>query len=92
MKRINIKNLSTIPASILNSLYRDKEVIYNGSAHSLRPFKGHIINIAYYSNMEPIPYAEIQLKVWNNKTVTKILPLSEVVLVASNKSKKSIAA
>jgi len=91
----NTKNLS-LSASILNSLYLGKTLIYNGSAHSLRPYKGNIINIAYYSNLEPIPYAEVRLKIWNNKTVTKILPLSDVVLIASSKtksnSKKSIAA
>ena len=85
----NIKNL-THSASKLNILYLDKEIVYTGTNHSLRPYRGEIINIAYYSDLEPIPYAEIKLKIWNSRTVTKILPLSDVVLVSSlKKTKKS---
>ena len=89
----NMKNL-THSASKLNILYLGKEIVYTGLDHTLRPYRGEIINIAYYSNLNPVPYAEIKLKIWNNKTVYKILPLSEVVLIASrkSKSKKSIAA
>ena len=89
----NMKNL-THSASKLNILYLGKEIVYTGEIHTLRPYRGEIINIAYYSNLNPVPYAEIKLKIWNNKTVYKILPLSEVVLIASrkSKSKKSIAA
>ena len=85
----NIKNL-THSASMLNSLYLGKEIVYTGEGHSLKPYRGEIINIAYYSNLEPVPYAEIKLKIWNNRTVTKIMKLSDVVLVSSiKKSKKS---
>ena len=85
----NIKNLS-FSASKLNSLYLGKEIVYTGANHSLKPYRGKIINIAYYSDLDPIPYAEIKLKIWNNKTVTKIFPLSEIVLVSSlKKTKKS---
>jgi len=86
----NIKNLS-FPASKLNILYLGKEIVYTGTGHSLRPYRGEIINIAYYSDLEPIPYAEIKLKIWNSRTVTKILPLSDVVLVSSDKVKKAKA-
>jgi len=85
----NIKNL-THSASMLNSLYLGKEIVYTGTRHSLRPYRGDIINIAYYSDLDPVPYAEIKLRIWNSRTVTKILPLSEVVLVTSlKKAKKS---
>ena len=84
----NIKNLP-LPASILNSLYLGKEIVYTGTGHSLRPYRGEIINIAYYSDLDPIPYAEIKLKIWNSRTVTKILPLSDVVLVSSLKKTKT---
>ena len=85
------KKLLKIPVSHLNELYLGKEMIYNGEHGTLRPFKGHIIHIAYLGGLEPVPYAEVRLKIWNNRTVTKILPLSDVVLIASN-SNKSIAA
>jgi len=85
----NIKNL-THSASILNSLYLGKEVVYTGTGHSLKPYRGEIINIAYYSDLDPIPYAEIKLKLWNSRTVNKILPLSDIILVSSlKKAKKS---
>ena len=85
----NIKNL-THSASKLNILYLGKEIVYTGENHSLNPYRGEIINIAYYSDLDPVPYAEIKLRIWNNKTVTKILPLSEIVLVSSlKKTKKS---
>jgi len=84
----NIKNLIH-SASILNSLYLGKEIVYTGAGHSLRPYRGEIINIAYYSDLDPVPYAEIKLKLWNNRTATKILPLSDVVLVSSDKVKKA---
>ena len=86
----NIKNL-THSASILNSLYLGKEIAYTGTGHSLRPYRGEIINIAYYSDLEPVPYAEIKLKLWNNRTVTKIMKLSDVVLISSDKVKKAKA-
>jgi len=86
----NIKNLSH-SASILNSLYLGKEIVYTGTGHSLRPYRGEIINIAYYSDLEPVPYAEIKLKLWNNRTVTKIMKLSDVVLISSDKIKKAKA-
>ena len=86
----NIKNLSH-SASILNSLYLGKEIVYTGTGHSLRPYRGEIINIAYYSDLEPVPYAEIKLKLWNNRTVTKIMKLSDVVLISSDKVKKAKA-
>ena len=76
----NSQNLS-LNASILNSLYLGKKMVY-------RFFKGEIINIAYYSDLESVPYAEIKLKIWNNRTVTKIMKLSDVVIVASGKVKK----
>jgi len=84
----NIKNLIH-SASILNSLYLGKEIVYTGTGHSLRPYRGEIINIAYYSDLESVPYAEIKLKLWNNRTVNKILPLSEIVLVSSLKKTKT---
>jgi len=85
----NIKNLP-LPASKLNILYLGKEIVYTGTGHSLRPYRGEIINIAYYSDLEPVPYAEIKLRIWNSRTVTKILPLSDIVLVSSlKKAKKS---
>ena len=86
----NIKNL-THSASILNSLYLGKEIVYTGTGHSLRPYRGEIINIAYYSDLESVPYAEIKLKIWNNRTVTKIMKLSDVVLISSDKVKKAKA-
>jgi len=86
----NIKNL-THSASKLNILYLGKEIVYIGEGHSLKPYRGEIINIAYYSDLDPVPYAEIKLKIWNNRTVTKILPLAEVVLVSSDKVKKAKA-
>ena len=84
----NIKNL-THSASILNSLYLGKEIVYTGTSNTLRPYRGEIINIAYYSDLDPVPYAEIKLKLWNNRTVTKILPLSDIVLVSSLKKTKT---
>jgi len=84
----NIKNLP-LPASKLNSLYLGKEIVYTGTFNTLRPYRGEIINIAYYSDLDPVPYAEIKLKLWNNRTVTKILPLSDVVLVSSLKKTKT---
>ena len=84
----NIKNLIH-SASKLNILYLGKEIVYTGEGHSLRPYRGEIINIAYYYNLDPVPYAEIKLKIWNNKTVTKIMKLSEVVLVSSLKKTKT---
>ena len=92
MKMKSEKKLLKISVSKLNELYLSKEIIYNGERGTLRPFRGEIIHIAYLGGLEPIPYAEVELKIWNNKTITKILPLSKVVLIASNKSKKSIAA
>ena len=83
----NMKNL-THSASKLNILYLGKEIVYTGSAQSLKPYRGEIINIAYYSDLEPVPYAEIKLKIWKNRTVTKIMKLSEVVLVSSLKKSK----
>jgi len=76
----NSQNIS-LNASILNSLYLGKKIVY-------RFFKGEIINIAYYSDLEPVPYAEVRLTLWNNRTVTKIMKLSDVVIVASGKVKK----
>ena len=84
----NMKNL-THSASKLNILYLGKEIVYTGEIHTLRPYRGEIINIAYYSDLDSVPYAEIKLKIWNNRTVTKILPLSDVVLVSSDKVKKA---
>ena len=84
----NVKNLS-FSASKLNILYLGKEIVYTGTGHSLKPYRGEIINIAYYSDLDPVPYAEIKLKIWNNKTVTKIMKLSEVVLVSSLKKTKT---
>ena len=76
----NSQNLS-LNASVLNSLYLGKKMVY-------RFFKGEIINIAYYSDLEPVPYAEVKLTLWNNRNVTKIMKLSDVVIVASGKVKK----
>jgi len=84
----NIKNL-THSASKLNILYLGKEIVYTGEGHSLKPYRGEIINIAYYTDLEPVPYAEIKLKIWNSRTVTKIMKLSDVVLVSSDKVKKA---
>ena len=84
----NMKNL-THSASRLNILYLGKEIVYTGEGRSLRPYRGEIINIAYYSDLDPVPYAEIKLKVWNNRTVTKIMKLSDVVLVSSLKKTKT---
>jgi len=86
----NIKNLS-FPASKLNILYLGKEIVYTGTQIFNLISAYEIINIAYYSDLEPIPYAEIKLKIWNSRTVTKILPLSDVVLVSSDKVKKAKA-
>jgi hypothetical protein len=76
---MKIKNIANLPASKLNSLYLGKSIVYN-SRHGA--IQGKIINIAYYSNLEPIPYAEIELYLWDCRTDTKIIPLSEVVLVS----------
>ena len=84
----NMKNL-THSASKLNILYLGKEIVYTGEIHTLRPYRGEIINIAYYSDLDPVPYAEIKLKLWNNRTVTKILPLSDIVLASSLKKTKT---
>jgi len=84
----NIKNLSLqFPASKLNSLYLGKTLIYNGTSHSLKPYLGTIINIAYYKGLEG-PFCEIKLNIWNGRTVNKVLPLSEVILVSAKKAKK----
>ena len=85
MEKIKNQNQFTIPASKLNFLYLGKEMVHNGECHSLRAYEGEIINIAYYKGLEG-PYAEVRLRIWNNKTVTKIMKLSEVVLIASKKS------
>jgi len=90
MRMKSEKKLLKISVSHLNELYLGKQMIYSGENGTLRPYRGHIIHIAYLGGLEPVPYAEVRLKVWNNKTVTKILPLSEVVLITS--SSKSIAA
>jgi len=74
------KKLSTLPVSKLNSLYLGKEMVY-------RFYPGNIIHIAYLGGLDPVPYCEVCLRIWNNKTVTKIMKLSDVVLVSSGKVK-----
>ena len=77
-------------ASKLNSLYLGKEMVYNGTGHSLKPYRGEIINIAYYSNLDG-PYCEVRLQIWNNKTKTKIMKLSDVVLALASSKKSKVA-
>jgi len=84
----NIKTLSRqFPASKLNSLYLGKTLVYNGADHTLKSYYGNIINIAYYKGLEG-PHCEVKLNIWNGRTVNKVLPLSEVILVSANKVKK----
>ena len=68
------KTLSTLSIHQLNELYLGKNVLFG-------QYYGKIINIAYYSNLDNIPYAEIQSCL--DPEDTKIMPLSKVVLVAS---------
>ena len=68
------KTLSTLSVHQLNELYLGKNTLYG-------QYYGKIINIAYYSNLNNIPYAEIQSIL--DPEDTKIMPLSKVVLVAS---------
>ena len=74
------KKLLTLPVSKLNSLYLGKEMVY-------RFFPGNIIHIAYLGGLDPVPYAEVKLRIWNNKNVTKIMKLSDIVLVSPRKAK-----
>lgn len=71
--KIKAKNLK-LPANKLLALYRDKPVTYGS-------LQGKIIHIAYYDN-EPVPSAELELYTIDCRTVNKIIPLSEVVLIA----------
>jgi len=68
------KTLSTLSIHQLNELYLGKNVLFG-------QYYGKIINIAYYSNLNNIPHAEIQSLL--DPEDTKIIPLSKVVLVAS---------
>ena len=68
------KTLSTLSVHQLNELYLNKNTLYG-------QYYGKIINIAYYSNLDSIPYAEI--KSCLDPEDTKIMPLSKVVLVAN---------
>jgi len=68
------KTLTTLSIHQLNELYLNKNVLFG-------QYYGKIINIAYYSNLNNIPYAEIQSIL--DPEDTKIMPLSKVVLVAS---------
>jgi len=74
---MKIKNTTNLSVNQLNSLYLNKPVIYK-SLH------GKIINIAYYKGLDG-PYAELELRLWDCRTTTKIMPLSEVVLVVNSK-------
>jgi len=49
------QKLNNLPVSKLNALYLGKTAMY-------KSLQGRIINIAYYSNMKDIPYAEIELR------------------------------
>lgn len=64
--------LNTLSVQQLNELYLNKPVLYG-------QYYAKIINIAYYANLEDVPYAEIQ-SILDPKD-TKIIPLSKVVLV-----------
>ena len=68
------KTLTTLSIHQLNELYLNKNVLFGR-------YYGKIINIAYYSNLDSVPYAEIQSIL--DPEDTKIMPLSKVVLVAS---------
>jgi len=68
------KTLSTLSIHQLNELYLGKNTLYG-------QYYGRIINISYYSNLDSIPYAEIQSCL--DPEDTKIIPLSKVVLIAS---------
>ena len=68
------KTLTTLSIHQLNELYLNKNVLFGR-------YYGKIINIAYYSNLDSVPYAEIQSIL--DPEQTKIIPLSKVVLVAS---------
>ena len=70
------QKLNNLPVSKLNALYLGKTAMY-------KSLQGRIINIAYYSNMKDIPYAEIELYLWDCRTTTKILPLQDLVLISS---------
>jgi len=68
------KTLTTLSIHQLNELYLGKNVLFG-------QYYGKIINIAYYSNLDNIPHAEIQSIL--DPEDTKIMPLSKVVLVAN---------
>jgi len=71
MKKQN-NNLNTLSVKELFELYRDKPVVYG-------EYFGKIIHVAYYSNLDNVPYAEIQSIL--DPEDTDIIPLSKVVLV-----------
>jgi len=95
----NIKNLPLLPVSLLRESFLGKETTYTGEGGTLKPYRGIIINIAYYKGLEG-PWCEVELKLWKDKTTIKMLPLAEMVLnyptkLSKNtfkKSNKSIAA
>lgn len=66
--------LTNLSVHDLNELYLGKHVAYG-------QYFARIIHIAYYSNLDNVPYCEIQSCL--DYSDTKIIPLSKVVLVAS---------
>ena len=58
----------------LNELYLGKHISYRSNL-------GKIINIAYYTELDNVPYAEIELHMTDCRIETKIVPLAKVVLV-----------
>jgi len=71
------QSLNSIPVSHLNSLFLKKEIIYRG-------YIGKIIYIAHYLDLNPGPWVEVKLTIWNGRTVHKFMPLKDVVLVSKS--------
>jgi len=73
---MKINNPERFPASKLNALYHGRKVIFGS-------LQGKIINIAYYSDLDSIPYAELELYTIDCRVETKIIKLSDVVLIST---------